>query len=67
MLRLAGVGVAAIVLASPVLAAGIAVLIKAEPSLTQTGRRIWRCTYVVENREMEVVRETSCPPSIEIR
>ena len=50
----------------PAGAAGIAVLTKAEPGLSQSGRAIWYCTYIVENRETTVILETSCPASLKL-
>ncbi len=64
-LRLIAIGAAAGLVMPPALAAGIAVLTKAEPSLSQTGKAIWYCTYIVENRETTIVRDSPCPPSLD--
>lgn len=43
---------------------GIAVLTKAEPGLSQSGKAIWHCTYIVGNRERTVILETPCPAAM---
>ncbi len=45
-------------------AGGIAVLTKAEPGLSQSGKAIWYCTYIVENRETTVILDDKCPASL---
>lgn len=45
-------------------AAGIAVLTRAEPGLSQLGKAVWHCTYIVDNRETTVILENRCPASL---
>lgn len=66
ILRALGLAAGVSLAALPAFAAGIMVLTKAEPGLSETGRPVWFCTYVVENREVNLVRETRCPPSLEV-